>query len=110
MDAPRAEEAPRYPYQDRPRRRTRAERGTEKGLPGTCKVCGGARTDQCAMDCRRCRFTDLLGRQIRPRCILCQRFVNHAEAMHWPVRLTYRESAENPDLLACWRCKTSPVT
>ena len=110
MDAPRAEEFPRYPYGDRPRRRTRAERGTEKGLSGTCKVCGGARTDQCAMDCRVCRFTDLLGRQIRPRCILCQRFVSHAEAMHWPVGLTNHDSTENPDLLACWRCKPSPVT
>ena len=71
---------------------------------GKCYVCGRPRTDAVASDCRRCRFTNVSGGRIRPRCEICGRFVSEAEAMSWPPVLTW----ESPPP-ACFRCKETPT-
>ena len=71
---------------------------------GKCYVCGGPRTDAVAGDCRHCRFTDVCGRRIRPRCEVCGHFVSEAEAMRWPVLQPWGSPPR-----ACLRCEETPT-
>ena len=72
---------------------------------GPCYVCGEARTDAVAGDCRRCRFTDVSGQRIRPRCEVCGRFVSETYAMRWPGLPSWK----SPPPHACLRCEETPT-